>query len=196
MKTFRAFGPTIGKSKLSKKIIKILNTYVDKSRLSKNNDYSSKLASQIKNETRIAKAIVNKSLSKELIKNIKIYLDKSEVREIKEIKIINLWVVRQFKNEYNPIHYHDGQISGVGYLQIPKNMNQNKLVKNKKTRTNGTIDFIIGQKNFLSKSIYNLNPKLGDLLIFPNYLMHTAYPFNVDGERRSFSFNAKILFKK
>jgi hypothetical protein len=26
--------------------------------------------------------------------------------------------------------------------------------------------------------------------------MHTAYPFNVDGERRSFSFNAKILFKK
>jgi len=196
MKTFRAFGPTIGKSKLSKKIIKILNTHVDKSILSKNNDYSSKLASQIKNEIRIPKAIVNKSLSKELIKNIKIYLDKSEVREIKEIKIINLWVVRQFKNEYNPIHYHDGQISGVGYLQIPKNMNQNKLVKNKKTRTNGTIDFINGQKNFLSKSIYNLNPKLGDLLIFPNYLMHTAYPFNVDGERRSFSFNAKIFFKK
>jgi hypothetical protein len=26
--------------------------------------------------------------------------------------------------------------------------------------------------------------------------MHTAYPFNVDGERRSFSFNAKISFKK
>ena len=196
MKTFRAFGPTIGKSKLSKKIIKILNTHVDKSRLSKKDDYSSKLASQIKNERRIPKEIVNKSLSKELKKNIKIYLEKSDVREIKEIKIINLWVVRQFKNEYNPIHYHDGQLSGVGYLQIPKNMNQNKLVKNKKTRTNGTIDFINGQKNFLSKSIYNLNPKLGDLLIFPNYLMHTAYPFNVDGERRSFSFNAKILFKK
>ena len=196
MKTFRAFGPTIGKSKLSKKIIKILNAHVDKSRLSKKDDYSSKLASQIKNESRIPKAIVNKSLSKELIKNIKIYLDKSDVKEIKEIKIINLWVVRQFKNEYNPIHYHDGQLSGVGYLQIPKNMNQNKFIKNKKTRTNGTIDFINGQKNFLSKSIYNLNPKLGDLLIFPNYLMHTAYPFNVDGERRSFSFNAKILFKK
>jgi uncharacterized protein (TIGR02466 family) len=196
MKTFRAFGPTIGKNKLSKKIIKILNAYVDKSRLSKKDDYSSKLASQIKNESRIPKAIVNKSLSKELIKNIKIYLDKSGVRAIKEIKIINLWVVRQFKNEYNPIHYHDGQLSGVGYLQIPKNMNQNKFVKNKKTKTNGTIDFINGQKNFLSKSIYNLNPKLGDLLIFPNYLMHTAYPFNVDGERRSFSFNAKIIFKK
>ncbi|MDC3243510.1 2OG-Fe(II) oxygenase family protein [Candidatus Pelagibacter sp.] len=196
MKTFRAFGPTIGKAKLSKKIINVLNNHIDKSQLSKKNDYSSKLASQIKNEIKIPKTLVSKSLSKELIKNIKIYLDKSEVKKIKEIKIINLWVVRQLKNEYNPIHYHEGQLSGVGYLRIPKDMNQNKLVKNKKFKTNGTIDFINGQTHFLSKSIYNLNPKLGDLLIFPNYLMHTAYPFNVDGERRSFSFNAKILFKK
>ena len=196
MKIFRAFGPTIGRSKLSNKIITLLNTHIDKSQLSKKNDYSSKLASQIQNEIKIPKAIVNKSLSKELIKNIKIYLNKSDVKKIKEIKIINLWVVRQLKNEYNPIHYHEGQLSGVGYLKIPKDMNQNKFVKNKKFKTNGTIDFINGQTNFLSKSIYNLNPKLGDLLIFPNYLMHTAYPFNVDGERRSFSFNAKVLFKK
>ena len=196
MKTFRAFGPTIGKSKLSKKIINTLNKHINKSQLSKKNDYSSKLASQIKNEVKIPNSVINKSMSKELIKNIKDYLTMSEVKKVKSIKIINLWVVRQFKNEYNPIHYHNGQLSGVGYLQIPKNMNQNKLVKNKKFQTNGTIDFINGQKNFLSKSIYNLNPKLGDLLIFPNYLMHTAYPFNIDGERRSFSFNAKILFKK
>ena len=196
MKTFRAFGPTIGKSKLSKKIINTLNAYVDKSNISKKNDYSSKLASQIKNEIKIPKSIIDKNLSKELIKNIKIYLEKSEIKKIKDIKIINLWVVKQFKNEYNPIHYHDGQISGVGYLKIPKNMSENRLIKNKKFKTNGTIDFINGQNNFLSKSIYNLNPKLGELLIFPNYLMHTAYPFNVDGERRSFSFNAKILFKK
>ena len=85
------------------------------------------MASQIKNEIKIPKTIVNKSLSKELIKNIKIYLDKSDVKKIKEIKIINLWVVRQLKNEYNPIHYHEGQLSGVGYLRIPKDMNQNKL---------------------------------------------------------------------
>ena len=196
MKTFRALGPTLGKSKLSKKIITSLNNYVEKSHISKKNDYSSKLASQIKSEIKISNSFIKKTLSKELIKNIKNYLEKSDVKKIKEVEIINLWVIKQFKNEYNPIHYHDGQLSGVGYLQIPKNMNQNKLVKNKKIKTNGTIDFINGQKNFLSKSIYNLNPKLGDLIIFPNYLMHTAYPFNVDGERRSFSFNAKISFKK
>ena len=196
MKTFRAFGPTIGKSKLSKKIITILNTHIDRSQISKKNDYSSKLASQIKSEIKIPKTIVNKNLSKEIIKNIKVYLDKSEVKKIKEIKIINLWVVRQLKNEYNPIHYHGGQLSGVGYLKIPKDMNQNKFLKNKKIKTNGTIDFINGQKGFLSKSIYNVVPKIKELIIFPNYLMHTAYPFNIEGERRSFSFNVKIVFKK
>ena len=196
MKTFRAFGPTLGKGKLSKKILKVINNHVDKTVISKKNDYSSKLVSQIKDEVKLNDAFIKKNLSKELIRNIKKYLEVSGVPKIKEVKIINLWVVRQFKNEYNPIHYHNGQLSGVGYLKIPKNMNQNKVVKNKKVKTNGTIDFINGQKNFLSKSIYNLNPKIGDLLIFPNYLMHAAYPFNVDGERRSFSFNAKITFKK
>jgi len=196
MKTFRAFGPTLGKGKLSKKAVDAINDFIDNTTITKKNDYSSKLASQIKNEIKLSTAFIKKNLSKELIKNIKEYLKKSAVGKIKEVKIINVWVVKQFKNEYNPIHYHDGQISGVGYLKIPKNMNQNIMLKNKKIRTNGTIDFINGQKNFLSKSIYNLNPKVKDLLIFPNYLMHSAYPFNVKGERRSFSFNAKINFKK
>ena len=196
MKTFRAFGPTIGKGKLSRKFINTINTQIDKSIITKKNDYSSKLASQIKNELKLPNSFIEKNLSKELIKNIKNYLKASEIEKIKEIKIINLWVVKQLKNEYNPIHYHNGQLSGVGYLKIPKNMNQNKTIKNKKIKTNGTIDFINGQRSFLSKSIYNLNPKVGDLLLFPNYLMHTAYPFNIDAERRSFSFNVKILFKK
>ena len=196
MKTFRAFGPTMGKGKLSRKFIDIINLQVEKAPLSKKNDYSSKLASQIKNEVKLSNSFVKKKLSKELIKNIENYLKDSKIDKIKEIKIINLWVVKQLKNEYNPIHYHDGQLSGVGYLKIPKNMNQNKMVKNKKIKTNGTIDFINGQRSFLSKSIYNLNPKVGDLVLFPNYLMHTAYPFNIDDERRSFSFNVKIIFKK
>ena len=196
MKTFRPFGPTIGKSKLSKKIIKNINKHVDEVTTSKKNDYSSKLASQIKNEIKLSNIFIKKYLSKELIKNIKDYLLKSDIKKVKEIKIINVWIVKQLKNEYNPVHYHDGQLSGVGYLKIPKNMTLNKMIKNKKIKTNGTIDFINGQINFLSKSIYNIIPKIGDLIIFPNYLMHTAYPFNVDGERRSFSFNAKIIFDK
>jgi len=196
MKHIKPFGPSIGKTKISKKFSDKLNIEFDIKSNSKKIDYSSKLASQIKNEVKISNSFIKKYLEKELIKNINKFLYNDKIKNIKKIKILNLWVVRQFKSEYNPIHYHEGDLSGVGYLKLPKGMTNNKMVKNKKLKTNGTIDFINGQKGFLSKSIYNVVPKTRDLLIFPNYLMHTAYPFNIEGERRSFSFNAKIFYKK
>ena len=196
MKNIKPFGPSIGKTKISKKFFDLLNKEFDEKSKSRKIDYSSKLASQIKKELKISDKFIKKYLDKELKKNIIKFLSNEKIEKIKEINILNLWVVRQFKGEYNPIHYHEGDLSGVGYLKLPKGMTNNKLVKNKKFKTNGTIDFINGQKGFLSKSIYNVVPKIKELMIFPNYLMHTAYPFNIDGERRSFSFNAKIIFKK
>ena len=196
MKNIKPFGPSIGKTKISNKFFDKLNKEFNNKSKSKKIDYSSKLASQIKNEIKISNKFIKRNLEKELKINIKKFLSNEKVKNIKEIKILNLWVVRQFKGEYNPIHYHEGDLSGVGYLKLPKNMINNKLLKNKKLKTNGTIDFINGQKGFLSKSIYNVVPKNRELIIFPNYLMHTAYPFNIEGERRSFSFNVKIILKK
>ena len=195
MKNIKPFGPSIGRTKISNKFFEKLNKEFDIKSKTKKIDYSPKLASQIKNELKISDKFIKKNLERELKINIKRFLSNENIKNIKEIKILNLWVVRQFKGEYNPIHYHEGDLSGVGYLKLPKGMTNNKMVKNKKLKTNGTIDFINGQKGFLSKSIYNVVPKIKELLIFPNYLMHTAYPFNIDGERRSFSFNAKIIIK-
>jgi len=196
MKTIKPFGPSICRCKISSKSIRVINNEFDSKINSTMKDYSSKLASQIKNEVKLNKSFIEKYLSNEIIKNVKKFLKKEKIINIKQIKILNLWVVRQFKGEYNPIHYHQGDISGVGYIKLPKDMTINKMIKNKKHKTNGTIDFINGQKNFLSKSIYNITPKVGDLILFPNYLMHTVYPFTVSGERRSFSFNTKIIYKK
>ena len=196
MKNIKPFGPSIGKTKLSRKFIDVLNKEFDKKSKFKKVDYSSKLASQINKELKISEKFIKKNLEKELRNNILKFLSNEKIKKIKEIKILNLWVVRQFRGEYNPIHYHEGDLSGVGYLKLPKGMTNNKMVNNKKIKTNGTIDFINGQKGFLSRSIYNVVPKTKELIIFPNYLMHTAYPFNIEGERRSFSFNAKIVLKK
>ena len=148
MKNFKPFGPSLGKSKISNKLIKILNKEFDLKFKTKFQDYSSKLASRIKNRVKIDKIFINKYLLKEIKGKIIKFLKNEKVKNIKDIKILNLWVVRQFKGEYNPIHYHNGDISGVGYIKIPKNMTQNRLVKNKKMKINGTIDFINGQKIF------------------------------------------------
>ena len=38
-----------------------------------------------------------------------------------------------------------------------------------------------------------IKPKVGEFYFFPNYMMHTVYPFKeTDEERRSVSFNAYV----
>ena len=192
MKIISPFGPKIAVIKIPKKIIILINKEVEtilknKEKLKKSN-YSNKLVGQVKQEFQLSKNFINKHLIRFINNSVKTYIKKSSNRNAKKISLKNLWIVRQFKNEYNPIHFHSGDISGVGYLNIPKNITQG----NKKLKTNGTIDFIHGSKSFLNNSIFNHRPKVGDLILFPNYLMHTAYPFKRDGERRSFSFNLSI----
>ena len=192
MKVLSPFGPKIAKLKFSTKLINKINNEVDKI-LSKKNllkrlDYSKKLVGQVKQEFQLPKSFIAKNLEKVIFNEVEKYVFQTLGKKVKKISIKNFWIVRQFNNEYNPIHYHDGHISGVGYLKIPKFISKN----NKKSKIDGTIDFVNGNKMFLSDSIYNHQPKVGDVILFPHYLMHTAYPFKSTGERRSFSFNLEI----
>ena len=192
MKILSPFGPKITIIKIPKIIIKKINQEVDKILIDKKqlikNDYSKKLVGQVKQEIKLSPNFIKKNLIKFIGNNVKKYIKMCTNKNIKKLNLKNLWVVRQFKNEYNPIHFHSGNISGVGYLKIPKNITKSQ----KKLKTNGTIDFIHGSKSFLNKSLFNHKPKVGDLILFPNYLMHTVYPFNREGERRSFSFNIDL----
>jgi hypothetical protein len=192
LKVLSPFGPKIAKLNFSKQLIQKINNEVDKINTNKllvnKLDYSKKLVGQVKQEISLPRSFVKRNLESIIFKNINDFLNKILGKKTRKIKIKNFWVVRQFSNEYNPIHFHDGHISGVGYLKVPKFSESKK----KSLKTNGTIDFINGSKMFLNESIYNHSPKVGDVLLFPNYLMHTAYPFSTKGERRSFSFNVEI----
>ena len=192
MKVLSPFGPKIAIIKIPNNIINKINQEVDKilgdEKKLKKSDYSKKLVGQVKQEIKLDNKFVKNNILKFITINIKKYIKIGTNRNVKKISLKSLWVVRQFKNEYNPIHFHSGNISGVGYLKIPKNINKSR----KRLKTNGTIDFINGTKSFLSNSLFNHNPKVGDMILFPNNLMHTAYPFKREGERRSFSFNIDI----
>ena len=192
LKVLSPFGPKIAKLRFPNQLIKKINHEVDRINSDKSLinklDYSKKLVGQVKQEISLPKSFIKKNLEKIVSQYIKSFVYKSLGKKLKKIKIKNFWVVRQYSNEYNPIHFHDGHISGVGYLKVPKFTTSKKST----LKTNGTIDFINGSKMFLSESIYNHSPKVGDVLLFPNYLMHTAYPFSTKGERRSFSFNVEI----
>jgi len=190
MKILAPFGPKIAKFKISKSIIKKMNDEVEKisknKRLGKKYNYSNKLVGHVSKEIELSKNFIDKNLKKIISSSVKNFIKKTCGKNTNKIKIKNLWVVSQYSSEFNPVHYHSGHISGVGYLKLPKNFST------KKNKVYGSIDFINGNKMFLSESIHNHVPKVGDVILFPNYLMHTAYPFNSDGERRSFSFNIEI----
>ena len=58
---------------------------------------------------------------------------------------------------------------------------------------NGNLQLIHGSRQFLSNSLFTIQPQVGDFYLFPNYLMHTVFPFReTNQERRSVSFNAII----
>ena len=192
LKILAPFGPKIARLKFPQIVIKKINLEVDRiikqKKLIKKYDYSKNLVGEVKQEIQLPSIFIKKNIYKYISSSIKEYIKASTGKLTKKIKIINFWIVRQYQHEYNPVHYHDGHVSGVGYLKLPGLLNKDK----KKLKTNGSIDFINGSKMFLSNSIFNHNPKAGDIILFPNYLMHTAYPFSVEGERRSFSFNVEI----
>ena len=72
MKNIKPFGPSIGKTKISKKFLDILNKEIDNKVLTKNNDYSSKLASQIKKEIKISSNFIkNKNIAPIVGNNIR-----------------------------------------------------------------------------------------------------------------------------
>ena len=186
----RPFSPTIGRYKLPEKTVTILNDHIDNILKDENKIeelyHGKELAGEIKYELKLTKDFLDKYLY-ELLKNFVFNFIKSSLnKEIKSFDLKSSWAVCQFESDYNPIHWHDGHLSGVMYTKMPKDLGSSYKNQNK----NGRIAFIHGSTQLLVSSVYDVKPEVGDLFIFPSYMMHTVYPFFSDEERRSVSFNA------
>ena len=197
-KLIKPFGPTILKVTMPEELIKQLNDYVEKTiqdeKKAKDLDVGHSLVGNVKQEFKLEIDFMQKSgWGKFLMTECSNWiLGSTNNKKITKFQIINSWIVRQFENEYNPIHTHGGHVSGVGYLKVPSNLGETKQ-KNKEINRNGHIQFIHGSKMFLSSAILSVEPKVGDFYFFPNYLMHTVYPYEkCKDERRSVSFNAVV----
>ena len=190
------FGPSIAKVTIPDEIIKLMNNYIDEvikdEKKSEFLDGGYKLAGNVAQEFRLEGDFMKKIKWIDFLAlSVQRWLLKKTGKKLKKFDLIASWIVRQFKNEYNPVHFHGGHVSGVGYLKVPKNMGD--TVQKDKQNRNGNLVLIHGSSQFMSKSILNIEPKVGVFYFFPNYIMHTVYPFtNTDEERRSVSFNANL----
>ena len=107
------------------------------------------------------------------------------------INISQSWIVSQYKGEYNPWHQHSGHLSSVIYLKVPKGMDEFFEKEGEDHYpVGGAIQFMQGDKQNFRNDTLTFRPEVGKMLIFPSWLKHSVYPFDVNGERRSMSFNA------
>ena len=195
---YKPFGPSIAKIKMSNDLIQTLNQYIDQiiidKKKSKEQDHGQNLAGNVTQEFILERSfITNSGFGNFLANGVAGWLKYSINQEIKNFQIISSWAVRQFKNEYNPTHWHGGHVSGVGYLKLPKSFGKNIQTDANKTNNNGQLELIHGSKQFMSDSIFKIIPEVGNFYFFPHYLMHNVYPFTeTEDERRSISFNAHI----
>mgnify|MGYP001218318745 FL=1 len=197
MQVKKPFGPTVAKTKIPDEIINQLNKYVDEivtdKEKSKIQNHGHNLIGDVTQEIKLSEEILASSgWGNFLAARIRELIDHEYKKKIKSIKISS-WVVRQFQHEYNPTHWHNGHVSGAGFLKVPSSFGE--YVQDKSTKINfaGKLQLIHGSKQFLAPSTLNIKPEVGDFYLFPNYLMHTVFPYRDNNEeRRSVSFNSTI----
>ena len=195
------FSPVMGYKKMSDAFVQKCNNAVN----DEMEDWSGNLVGKVSQELKFTDEL-NQAWSEEFGQFLMKYQSHAELytsmgkRNITpdifdyRLEITSGWFVRQFENEYNPIHTHQGSLlSCVGYLQLPDGIEKEWEEDYKDHHpSHGHIQFIHGQAANHEGSNFLMKPKVGHFIVFPAHLHHCVYPFKTSGERRSFSVNFTI----
>ena len=187
---FLHWGPFVCNYTLTKEEVeafKLLHT---------NEDYRKELAGHLQNEKGLNTDEVFKLLFPYLNSYVQgFHEQRGEVLTKGKLELETAWINRQKKNEFNPPHIHDGDLSFVLYTEVPAGLYEEckSSVSNSPGPGCITFDFNmpgIGNKYFLQT--HSHFPSVGDLFIFPAGLPHWVFPFKTtEGERVSISGNIK-----
>ena len=194
----RTFGPSVMQVKIPKNIVDNINLYIDgivsDKKKTQNLSAGNYLVGDVTQEFTLESDFIKKSGWYIFLAScVNKWIEFETKKKVTKFEILNSWVVRQFANEYNPTHWHSGHISGAGFLKVPSTFGKHVQNKEDTKYKGGNLQLIHGSRMFLSPSTINIVPSVGDFYFFPNYLMHTVFPFkDTNEERRSISFNAKI----
>ena len=189
---YQPFGPSILKVKMPQAYVNLLNAEADTilydEKLSKKHDWSHNLAGNVKKEIAIDPSKI-KGLPEFLVTMSDQYLTKVLPEWTTDAKVsFRMWVVSQYAGDFNPVHIHDANLSGVAFLKVP--LGFEKEYKNEDHHpTAGCLEFLGSIPNHFARHSYTVKPEVGDFYLFPSWLAHQVYPFRCEGERRSMAFN-------
>ena len=92
--------------------------------------------------------------------------------------LITTWVNYQKKNEYNPPHRHSGTFSFVIWLNLPYDTEKEKAAY----RSSTDFNFQFVQDGQIQQC--PIDPKEGDIILFPAGLWHSVHPFFLSDDFR------------
>ncbi|MAR07607.1 MAG: hypothetical protein CL862_10955 [Cyanobium sp. NAT70] len=102
-----------------------------------------------------------------------------------KLQMIDLWLNSQKSGDYNPMHTHGGSFSGVIFLKVPPQINEQSF--------DGQLCFHGPEEwhlqSFRTGMAHYVLPVSGDYYVFPAWQPHSVMPFRGDGERWSLAFN-------
>jgi hypothetical protein len=184
---FAPFGPLIAKTTIAPAVLQRVNAFADSM-------VKPAQSSEFLVPEDVAKAGGEDSLMRQIESQIGRYIEQTERTPIRNITVDVIWIVSQYAQSPSPVHFHSGDVSGVLYLKTPQIENEPRELE--KTyisgRQAGHLNFLLGGKQRLSRTVTSVRPQVGDFYIFPGWLLHGAEPFRGEGERRSLSFNAFV----
>ena len=189
---YQPFGPSILKVKLPQEYVNQINTKADvilnNEKLSKEQDWSHNLAGNVKKEVAINHNEI-KGFPEFMVTMSDQYLTKVLPERISDAKVsFRVWVVSQYAGDFNPVHIHDANLSGVCFLKIPSGFEE-EYKKEDHHPTAGCLEFLGSIPNHFARHSYIVKPEVGDFYLFPSWMAHQVYPFRCKGERRSMAFN-------
>ena len=195
---YQPFGPSILKVKLPQEYVNQINNKADvilnDEKLSKKQDWSHNLAGNVKKEIAINHNEI-KGFPEFMVTMSDQYLTKVLPEYITDAKVsFRVWVVSQYAGDFNPVHIHDANLSGVCFLKIPSGFEE-EYKKEDHHPTVGCLEFLGSIPNHFARHSYIVRPEVGDFYLFPSWLAHQVYPFRCEGERRSMSFNVHFSTK-
>ena len=190
---YQPFGPSILKTTLPQSFINLLNAEADTilhdEKLSKEHDWSHNLAGNVKKEVAIDQNKIP-NFPEFMITMAKAYYKHTiNAEPVEGSKVgFRVWVVSQYAGDFNPMHIHDANLSGVAFLKIPPGFEE-EYKKEDHHPTAGCLEFLGSIPNHFANHSYLVKPEVGDFYLFPSWLTHQVYPFRCEGERRSLAFN-------
>lgn len=112
-------------------------------------------------------------------------------------ELIDIWVNKQLKHEYNQLHNHTADMSFVIWIKIPYDLKEESKVYPDK-QNDSTGDFVIHYKTITGKSWsqqLGVNKEWeGTMLMFPGDMLHFVNPFYTSDDYR-ISIAGNVMFR-